>query len=191
MPYYCHLYSAGSSPHTNLQLYSLQQAANGWNTLVDEITVRGPGGVDDLKERLAFILSCLGLSLSQLLGQNSPSPEKERMDQPGDLLNNILARSHVDRTTRRHLNTTFQDFLSYYGSVRHFGKNSDEKNYRTIEKLTMQELDRFRRMTIEVWNAVIAMYQDDDQNDLDDIRSICQVVWFKKVAEQPGGSDFG
>ena len=113
------------------------------------------------------------------------------MDQPGDLLNNILARSHVDRTTRRHLNTTFQDFLSYYGSVRHFGKNSDEKNYRTIEKLTMQELDRFRRMTIEVWNAVIAMYQDDDQNDLDDIRSICQVVWFKKVAEQPGGSDFG
>jgi hypothetical protein len=189
MTYYCHLYSAGSLPHTNLQLYSLQQAANDWNTLVDDVRARGSGGVDNLKERLAFILNCLGLSLSQLLGQNSPSPDKERMDQPANLLNSILARSHVDRTTRHRLNRTFQDFLSYYGSVRHFGKNRDEQNYRTINKLTIRELDRFRCMTIEVWNAVIAMYQDDDQNDLDEIRSICQVVWFKDLAKQPDGSD--
>ena len=187
MPYYCHLHSTGSLPRTNLQLYSLRKAAEDWNALVDEIMARGEDGVHDLKERQSFIVNCLGLSLSQLLGQNSPSPEKDRMDQPGDLLKSILARSRVDRTTRRLLNRTFQEFLAYYGSTRHFGKNKDEKNYRTIENLTMQELDRFRRMTIDVWDTLIAMYRDDDQNNFGDVRSICQVVWFNDLVEKSRG----
>jgi hypothetical protein len=70
MPYYCHLHSTGSFPHTNLQLYSLRKAAEDWNALVDEIMARGEDGVHDLKERQSFIVNCLGLSLSQLLGQN-------------------------------------------------------------------------------------------------------------------------
>jgi hypothetical protein len=177
MPYYCHYQSAGSLPHTtNLQLYSLKQAANSWNPLVNEFMARGEDGVYALKERQAFVVNCLGLSLSQLLGQNSPCPEKERMDQPRDLLKRILERSHVDRTTRHRLNRTFQDFLAYYGSTRHFGKNKDEKNYRTMEKLTMQQLDRFRRMTIEVWDTVIAMNPDNEQ-------PICQYVWFNNLPE--------
>lgn len=191
MTYYLHLYSAGSVADTNLQLYSLEKAAKDWNDLVDEIAAGRPGGVDKLKEKLAFILTCLDLSLSQLLGQNSPSADKDKIDQPGDLLNSILALSHVDRITRRRLNGTFQDFLAYYGSVRHFGKNKDERNYRTIEKLTTQELDRFRRMTIEIWDVVISIYRDDDQNDFGLVRSISQVLWFKNLAEQSGGSDFG
>ena len=190
MHYYCYLDSAGSQPRTNLQLHSLQEAAKDWNDLVEAIAARGLGGVDDLKERTAFILNSLGLSLAQLLGQNSPSPDKNKIDQPGDLLSKILARSHVDRTARRRLNSTFQEFLSYYDSVRHFGKSRDEKNYRTIDRLTIQELDRFRRMTIEVWDAIIA-YKDDDQNNLHQMRSICEVVFFRNLAEQPGGSDLG
>ena len=75
--------------------------------------------------------------------------------------------------------------------MRHFGKNRDEKNYRTIDRLTRQELDRFCRMTIEVWDVVIEMYQGDDQNDLHEIRSISEVVPFKNLAERPGGRDFG
>ena len=138
MPYYCQYQSAGSLPHTtNLQLYSLQQAANSWNPLVTEFMALGEDGVYALKERQAFVVNCLGLSLSQLLGQNSSSPDKQKMDQ----LNSILKRSHVDRTTRHRLKNTFEEFLKYYGSTRHFGKNKDEKNYRRIEKLTMKELD--------------------------------------------------
>jgi hypothetical protein len=140
--YYCRRESEGSALSTNLQLYSLREAAKGWNDLVETITLRGLGGVDELKERLVFILVCLGLSLSQLLGQNSPFPDRDRMDQPGALLSNILARSHVDRTTRRRLYSTFQDFLSYYDSVRHFGRDRDEKNYRTIDRLTIEEMMR-------------------------------------------------
>jgi hypothetical protein len=188
MPYYCHLHSTGSIAHTNLQLYSLREAASHWNTLLDNIRKRGVEGMDDLKERQVFILHCLGLSLSQLLDQNSPSPEKEKMDDPGDLLHKILVQSHADRTTRQRLNRTFQEFLAYYGSVRHFGKNKDEKNYRTIEKLTIQELDRFRRMTIEIWDTVIAMYRQDDQNDFGRMRSICEVVWFDYPAAKSNGT---
>jgi len=150
MRYYCRRASAGSPLSTNLQLYSLRKAAEGWNDLVQASAAPGLDGVKDLKERQAFILVCLGLSLSQLLGQNSPSPDKDRMDQPGSLLSNILARSQVDRITRHRLNSTFRDFLPYYDSARHFGINKDEKNYRTIDGLTMPELNCFCHMTLEV-----------------------------------------
>jgi hypothetical protein len=178
MPYYCRIYSAGSMPDTNLQLYSLQEAAKGWNELVKEVTTRGNAGVDNLTGKAAFVLSCLGLSLSQLLGQNSPSSDNDKIDEPNDLLNSILVRGDVDRSTRRRLNREFQEFLPYYDTVRHFGKNRDEKKYRTIEKLTMQELDRFRRMTIEIWDVIIGIYQKDNQDDFKGFRSICEFVWF-------------
>jgi hypothetical protein len=184
MPYYCYLDSSSRVDSTNLQLYSLQQAANSWNDLIEAIEKSGVDEVDYLKERLAFILSCFGLSLSQLLGQNSPSPNKDKMEEPSVLLGSLLANSHVDRTTQRRLNSAFRDFLSYYGAVRHFGKNKYEQNYRTIDQLTVQELDRFRRMTIEIWDIVIAIYKQDNNNDLDEIRSISEVVWFDNLAGQ-------
>jgi len=184
MSYYCHLDSSENLENTNLQLYSLQQAANGWNELVDVVANRGIDSVDHFRERLAFILSSLGLSLSQLLGQNCPSPEKDKMDQPGDLLGNLLTRAYVDRITRGRLNRTFQDFLTYYGAVRHFGENKNEQNYRTVDQLKLGELDRFRLMTIEIWDVVIAMYREDQENDLGEIRSVSEVVWFRELAEQ-------
>ena len=55
----------------------------------------------------------------------------------------------------------------------------------------MPELNRFCHMTLEVWDAVIAMYRDDNQNDLNELSSISDLVPFKNLAEQPGGSDFG
>lgn len=184
MSYYCRRLSPASEVDTNLQLYSLQQAAEAWNDLLNSIAWReGVDRVDHLKERLVFILSCLGLSLTQLLGQNVPSPDKNKMGPPGNLLGNILACSHVDQKTRHYLNGTFQDFLRYYGSLRHFGKNRNEQHYRTIDKLTIQELDRFRRMTIEIWDVVIAIFKDDDENDLYEIRSVAEVVLFKDLSE--------
>ncbi|MDO9532030.1 MAG: hypothetical protein Q7O12_07860 [Deltaproteobacteria bacterium] len=183
MSYYCHLDSTGSPEYTNLQLYSLQKAANDWNKLVDLIADHGIDHVDCLREKLVFILSCLGLSLSQLLGQNCPSPEKDKMGQPGNLLSTLLIRARVDRTKRRRLNSTFQDFLLYYGAVRHFGENKNEQNYRTVDQLTPRGLDRFRRMTIEIWDIAIAIYREDQENDIDDFRSISDVVDFKDLAE--------
>jgi hypothetical protein len=169
-------------PHTNLQLESLREAAKRWNELVHEFTTREPAGVDNLTARIAFVLNCLGLSLSQLLGQNSPSPDKDRINEPAALLNSILVRGNVDRSARRRLNREFQDFLGYYDTVRHFGQNKDEKNYRTIDKLTVQELDRFRRMTIEVWDVIIAICWKDDRNDMKGFNSISELVWFDDLS---------
>ncbi len=181
--YYCHLDSSGNIESTNLQLYSLQQAANSWNELLKFMADEGEVGDDNFKERLAFILSCLGLSLSQLLGQNCPSPEKDKMDQPGDMLGSLLKRFHTERITRRRLNSTFQDFLAYYNAIRHFGRNKDEKNYRTLDLLTLIELDRFRRMTINIWDVIIAMFRSDKGNELDEIPSITKAIWFRDLGE--------
>jgi len=172
MRYYCRSFSAGSPLSTNLQLYFLQRAAECWNKLDQEITERGIDGVKDLKEKQGSIIVSLGLTLSQLLGQNSPSPDKIKMDPPGILLSNFLARSKVDRNTQRRLNKTFGEFLPYYDSVRHFGINKGENHYQTLERLTLAELSRFCCMSLEVWDAVIAMLRDDEQNDLDALGSI-------------------
>jgi hypothetical protein len=106
------------------------------------------------------------------------------MDQPGDLLSALLNRASIDRTTQRRLNSTFRDFLSYYGAVRHFGKNESEQNYRKLDQLTLEKLDRFRRMTIEIWDVVIVIYRKEKGNELDDFRSISEVVDFKERGER-------
>lgn len=183
MSYYAHLDSNESLECTNLQIYSLQKAASDWNKLIDLISDRGVDHVDHLRERLAFILSCLGLSLSQLLGQNCPSREKEKMPMPGVLLSNILREAGIDRINKLRLNKTFTSFLTYYGAVRHFGENKDEQNYRTIDQLTPRILDRFRCMTIEIWDIIIAIYKKDPENDLNDFRSISELVKFKDLVE--------
>lgn len=188
MSYYAHLDSNESIECTNLQIYSLQKAADDWNKLVDLIEDHGIDPFDRPKEKLVFILSCLGLSLSQLLGQNCPSPEKEKMDNPGVLLGKILIRARVDQTKRRRLNRTFMEFLSFYGAVRHFGENKNKENYRTIDQLTLKRLDRFFRMTIEIWDIIITMYRGNPENDIDNFSSISDVVKFKDLAEGVYGS---
>jgi|FLOH01.1.fsa_nt_gi hypothetical protein len=188
MHYFCYLDSSGDLEHTNLQLYSLREAADAWNELLDAVSDTGLDGVDHLRERLAFIVSCFGLSLSQLMGQNCPSPDKEKMDQPGELLSSLLNRTSVDRTTRRLLNSTFGDFLKYYGAIRHFGRNIDDRNYEMVQRLTISELDRFRKMAIQIWNLVLGIYRQDKENDIDDdVSSVTGVVWFNQLAEQQDG----
>jgi hypothetical protein len=162
----------------------LQQAARCWNELIDDmIAYSAIDTVPEYRERLAFILSCFGLSLSQLLGQNCPSPAKERMDKPGNLLSVVLNRASVDKTKKQRLNRTFHDLLSYYGAVRHFGTNKGAENYRKLDRLTVEQLDRFRRMAVEIWDLVIAMYRNNKENDIEEFKSISDVVQFNELVQ--------
>jgi len=179
MSYYCRIDSSDKLEDTNLQLYSLKKAADEWNELVDIVNKDGIEGVNYLKERLAFITSCFGLSLSQLIGQNCPSPNKNEMKQPGNLFSNLLNRTNSDRVTRKRLNSVIRDFLNYYAAIRHFGKTKDEKNYKSVDELTLAKLDHFRSMTIEIWDLVIAMYRQDDKNDIGEFSSISNIVHFE------------
>jgi hypothetical protein len=61
----------------------------------------------------AFV-ALLGLSISQLLGQNTQSRNKEKIDAPGALLEAFLKQPPIDRTERR-LISTFSEFIKYYG----------------------------------------------------------------------------
>jgi len=180
--YYCRIDSMLNLESTNLQLYSLQKAADEWNNLVDLIAEGGVDSVDRFRERLVFILVCFGLTLSQLLGQNCPSPQKDKMGQPGALLAGVLKRAHVDPTRKRRLESTFRAFLSYYNAVRHFGENRNQRNYRTVDKLTLNELNRFRLFTIEIWDVVIEMYREDEKNEIDEFRSVSEVVCFTELS---------
>ena len=66
---YAHCDSEGLD--TNLQLYAIRQAAREWKNLCALRRRHDKNQVPEEKERLVFVLVCLGLSLSQLLGQYS------------------------------------------------------------------------------------------------------------------------
>lgn len=177
-----------SGDETNLQVYSLHQAARYWNELLEDIDEVGTDEeVADLKERLVFILNCLGLSLSQLLGQNWPCSTKDALDNPGTLLGSILKSADIDHATRKRLNKRFQEFLDYYGAIRHFGRNRDAQIYMKVDDITFTKVRFFRDLSVEIWDTILDIFKRDDQNDLDDIGSITDVVRFKDIAEQEDG----
>src|SRR5665648_81233 len=96
MRYYCHLDSSFDFDNTNLQLYSLTKAADEWNKLILKVKDVGFDNVDFSKERLTFITSCFGLSLSQLIGQKSASTNKERMEPLSKLFPRLLKEIEAD-----------------------------------------------------------------------------------------------
>lgn len=173
--YYCRCSSPATPEDTNLQLYSLRKSADEWNNLVDSIEKHGIADIDELKEKLVFILNCLGLSLGQLLGQNFSSSDKKRVDDLKILLKNFLDKTNVDKNVINHLTTVFDDFLMYYDSLRHFGL----VKHPTIDKLNIAQLDQFLSMTINIWDMVIKFAKEDDENEIG-INSVTEIISFKE-----------
>lgn len=181
---FCYLDSSGNIEHTNLQLYSLRKAARCWNELINDLVNYDEANIENQKERLVFIVSCFGLSLSQLFGQNWPSDYQDKMDTPGHLLSKILNSSHIVRDVKKRLNKGFQDILLVYGAIRHFGKVKNEKNYVLVDKLDLPTVDRFRKLTIDLWDMVIAVQRSNDLNKIDDFKSIAEKVIFDEPPEK-------
>lgn len=162
----------------NLQLYSLQKAAEEWNDLIYSIKEIHGTDLNQRKEKLVFILICFGISLSQLLGQNSPSPDSMRIDDPPVLLNNILAKHYIDVDERDQLVNQYKDFSKYYNDARHFGLNKGDQKHKKIDQLTVEILDKFRRMTIKIWDGVIKL-KDNDKD-----KSIVEVIYFADLLKK-------
>lgn len=189
MKIFCYLDSSGDIDHTNLQLYSLRQAARCWNELAEELSAYGEEGVEQIKERLVFIVNCLGLSLSQLLGQNWSSKDQKKMDEPGNLLSNILNSSHVKKVDKARLNKGFQDIFRVYGAIRHFGEVKDDENYRIVHELNLSVLKRYKRITVDLWDIVIAIQRSHDLNEIEDFGSIADQVVFEELPEKIAGEE--
>ena len=71
----------------------------------------------------------------------------------------------------------FNDFLVYYDAIRHFGN----VKHTIVEELTLEKLDYFRRMTIEIWDIIISKYRQDNESELDGFSSISEIVYFKNI----------
>ena len=182
MHYYCHCFSPTTFHDTNLQLYSLKQAAENWNALVEEIKKHEDiNDIPHYRERHVFILNCFGLSLMQLLGQNSPYKRK-KVDKAKPLFHAVLKDCHVEEDVRKRLGKTFDNFIMFYNAIRHFGESIGNQHYEIVDKLTLQELDEFRILTVKIWDIIIAKYKKDDRNELNEIRSVTDLVDFDDMS---------
>lgn len=165
-----HYYCRFGSPSTefndvNLQLYSLRKAADCWNELV--YSIKTGGGGDLQKEKQVFIMNCLGLSLTQLLGQNGPY-----CGYPKDQLEDLLDNHEIGADTKCSIKDMFREFNKYYNAGRHFGK----EKYNKIDQLTVKQLDEFRLMTIKIWDIVCGLFDETGTN-----HSVADVIIFDKL----------
>ena len=165
--YYCHLDSCGV--HTNLQLYSLKKAYEEWNTIAEGYQECGDN-TENLKEKLVFVVSCIGMSLSQLLGQNAITV-KPKLDRPNSLLAAFLNGSDYDKDRKKVLNRRFNTFIEYYDACRHFGRVDGDKRWEKIESLDFDLVEGFMQTALDIWNAVIH-HRRTDYIEAEDIKEI-------------------
>lgn len=158
---YYHLDSSGDED-TNLQLYSLKQAKLQWTEL--ERKVFSGGSVPNLHERCVFIINILGISVSQLLGQNNPYPTN-RVPTPRDIFKSLVQKHNLSDT----LISEFDNFIDAYDSCRHFGLTADGSRHAQVSKFTYEETLNLYNFGLKVWDVVISIYKKDPENDLQDL----------------------
>jgi hypothetical protein len=81
---------------TNLQLYSLKQAKLYWADLERDLAESEE--VEHFHERCVFVICTMGLSVSQLLGQNNPQPN-ERVPPPSTIFNSLVGTTTAPTAT--------------------------------------------------------------------------------------------
>lgn len=160
MAHYYHLDSSGEE--TNLQLYSLRQAKKYWKELNTDYMEFGEDTVL-LKERLVFILSSIGLSISQLLGQNDPIlTDANRY--PIQIFNAFVDEHELDQE----LKTKFEKFNYFYNGCRHFRKTISGSEYTKIDQITFEVAKDCFSFGLEVWKTVIGVYRNEQDSDLEE-----------------------
>ena len=158
--YYYHLITEGED--TNLQLYSFRQAKRYWNELRNEYAEFGEN-TEHLKERCVFVLATLGLSISQLLGQNNPTVQKD-VPYPIDVFFEFVDAHGLDPS----LKDDFKRFNYFYNGCRHFGRTISGKGYQRINQLTFQVAKECYEFGLRVWTIIIRVYDQDEESDLEE-----------------------
>ena len=159
-----HYYRVDSSgEHTNLQLYSFKQARKYWKKLECDYAQLGQDTVD-LRERCVFVLATLGLSISQLLGQNNPNVRKT-VPFPMRVFKAFVDKHGLDPS----LTAEFQNFNNLYNECRHFGMTTEGKTYDTIDRLGYQDTKEAYDFGLKVWQTVIGVYRKREHSDLEEL----------------------
>ena len=163
MGYYYYLDSEPpSNEQTNLQLYALREARKHWEDLRNDYEEAGES-TDKLKERCVFVLANLGLSISQLLGQNEPTVGAD-VRYPRDIFHAFVDTHGLDPQ----LKTEFDEFNYFYNGCRHFGKTTGGKGYDRIDQLTFSVAKECYEFGLKVWRTVIGVYREEEENELEE-----------------------
>lgn len=147
---------------TNLQLYSLKQAKLQWAALQDDLSTGDE--VDHFHERCVFLICTIGLSVSQLLGQNNPEPSK-RVPAPKSIFDSLVERHGLDPA----LKIRFEEFIDTYDHCRHFGLTNDDSRHWQVRQVTLDKTRKVYETGLLVWNTVISIFRRDPENELDEL----------------------
>lgn len=157
---------------TNLQLYSLRQAYKIWkylNKIKDNLS--------DTKilEICVFITATLGLSLSQLLGQNYPGPHsKEGLPPPKELFKVVMRNYAHSQKEFESFKSRFEELINFYDASRHFGLDKDKKRHDKVAALTIKKTEEFLDTTFEIWDRIIQ--QKDKEMEYDNIQELLEAL---------------
>ena len=151
-----------SGEDTNLQLYSLKQAKLHWAALQSELS--GGDEVDHFHERCVFIICTIGLSVSQLLGQNNLAPD-ERVPSPKHIFDSLVDQYGLDPS----LKLKFKEFIDTYDQCRHFGLTNDGSRHWQVSQVTLDKTRELYEFGLSVWDLVIGVFRRDAQSELDDL----------------------
>ena len=147
---------------TNLQLYALKQAKLQWASLQNDLSASDH--VESFHERCVFLICTLGLSVSQLLGQNNPVPD-ERVPSPRNIFDSLVDTHALDQD----LKLRFKEFIDTYDQCRHFGLTSDGSRHWQVSQVTPDKTRELYDFGLLVWEIVIDLFRRDPQNKLDDL----------------------
>lgn len=151
MGLYYHFDSEGEG--TNLQLFSFRHARKLWRELESDYERLGEK-IKDLNERCVLVLTTLGLSVSQLLGQNNPN----NLRFPIEIFNDFAARESLDQE----MTEQFKEFNTVYNDCRHFGPDK----YETVDGLTFEVTKQYFQFGLKVWREVC--HKSLDETDFKD-----------------------
>ena len=160
MTHYYYLTSEGED--TNLQLHSFRQAKHYWRELRRDYAELAED-TEDLKERCVFVLATLGLSISQLLGQNYANLQKT-VPYPIDLFTEFVDTHGLDPA----LKDEFETFNYFYNGCRHFGRTTSGKGHHRVNELTFSVAKNCFEFGLKVWRTVVQVYQQDGESDLEE-----------------------
>jgi len=146
-PYYF-LYTDGREG-TNLQLFALRSAFGAFKILQAEPDLP----VTIVRERGAFIVMGLGLSVVQLLGQNCEASSE--IVAPPKILWRTFWRDRGKDSAPNGLDTDFEKLLRYYDAIHHFGRTPGLSKHECIAALDLTEITAIVSITKKIWQAVI------------------------------------
>lgn len=148
---YCFRQSWGIA--SNLQLHSLRLAYELWANLQVRRNVPTNSGRSALRparitERCVVIVDLLGLSLSQLLGQNFFSGIDNKVPGPRHLWTSFLGVAEFPN--KKDINCKFRQLMNFYDDCRHFGIPKHCK----INELSFELTGEFVKLALDIWDLV-------------------------------------